>query len=179
MVQQQSRTPFTPTEFEPDVHKRADEWRDKKTVRTYNIEEEYKKQDKFRPVALKGGTKPPVAYRTPGKGEIMGNNLVDRRELPSVHLIQCAYIEPGNRKYLHHHVHAETVWVILEGEGEFYGGPDLDEVHPVKAGDICHALPGQWHGMGNTGSTRLKYLSVEGPQPLGGAFDTTVVCEGE
>jgi quercetin dioxygenase-like cupin family protein len=48
-----------------------------------------------------------------------------------------------------------------------------------RAGDICHALPGQWHGMGNTGTTRLKYISIEGPMPYGGAFDTTVVCEGE
>ena len=109
MVQQARPSMPPPTEFEPDDHKRADEWRDKKTVRTYNIAAEYEKQDKFRPVALKGGIKPPVAFRTPGKGEIMGNNLVDRREVPSVHLIQCAYIEPGNRKYLHHHVHAETI----------------------------------------------------------------------
>ena len=93
----------------------------------------------------------------------MGNNLVDRRAVDSCHLVQCAYIEPGNRKYLHHHVNAETIWVILDGEG----------------GDICHSLPVQWHGMGNTGTTRLRYLSIEGPMPYGGAFDTTVVCEGE
>jgi len=165
------------TVFELGDEERADKVREMKTTRVYHIAEEYEKKEKFREVALKGGEKPPVAYRTPGRGAIMGNNLVDRREVPSVHLIQCAYIEPGDRKYLHHHVHAETIWIIQEGEGEFYGGPNLDEVHPVKAGDICHALPGQWHGMGNTGSTRLKYVSVEGPMPIGGAFDTTIVCE--
>jgi hypothetical protein len=25
---------------------------------------------------------------------------------------------------------------------------------------------------------RLKYISIEGPMPYGGAFDTTDVCEG-
>jgi mannose-6-phosphate isomerase-like protein (cupin superfamily) len=170
MVQQTERT----------QHERAERNRGLKIKRVYHIDEEYTDESliKFREVALKGGVKPPVAYRTPGRGAIMGNNLVDRRELDSCHLIQCAYIEPGNRKYLHHHVNAETIWVILEGEGEFYGGPDLDEVHSVKAGDVCHSLPGQWHGMGNTGTTRLRYLSIEGPMPYGGAFDTTVVCEG-
>jgi mannose-6-phosphate isomerase-like protein (cupin superfamily) len=158
---------------------RAERNRGLKIKRVYHTTEEYADQSKFREVALKGGVKPPVAFRTPGRGAIMGNNLVDRHQVDSCHLIQCAYIEPGNRKYLHHHVNAETVWVILDGEGEFYGGPDLDEVHPVKAGDICHALPGQWHGMGNTGTTRLKYISIEGPMPYGGAFDTTIVCEGE
>ena len=162
---------------------RAERNRTLKTKRVYHISEEYAadglESGRFRRVALKGGVKPPVAYRTPGEGAIMGNNLVNRQEVDSCHLIQCAYIEPGNRKYLHHHVNAETIWVVIEGEGEFYGGPDLDEVHAVKAGDICHALPGQWHGMGNTGTTRLKYISIEGPMPYGGAFDTTIVCEGE
>ena len=162
----------------PDIqHERAEKNRGLKTTRVFHIEEEYQKQEQFREVALKGGVKPPVAYRTPGRGAIMGNNLVDRKELESCHLIQCAYIEPGNRKYLHHHVNAETIWIIMAGEGEFYGGPDLDEVHPVKAGDICHALPGQWHGLGNTGTERLKYISIEGPQPYGGAFDETCVLE--
>ena len=78
---------------------------------------------------------------------------------------------------LHWHENAETVWLIVEGEGEFYGGPNDEDVYPVKAGDIAHALPGQWHGMGNTGKVRLKYLSIEGPQPVGGAFDKTTVAE--
>jgi hypothetical protein len=31
--------------------------------------------------------------------------------------------------------------------------------------------------MGNTGKVALKYLSIEGPQPLGGKFDKTTVAE--
>jgi len=50
-------------------------------------------------------------------------------------------------------------------------------VVPVRPGVICHGYPWEWHGMGNTGTSRLKYVSVEGPMPLGGAFDTTIVCE--
>jgi mannose-6-phosphate isomerase-like protein (cupin superfamily) len=162
---------------ETDAAKRGEKNRTLRTKRVWNIKEEFAKQEQFREIAMKGGTKPAVAYRTPGKGAIMGNTFIKRGEVPSVLHVQCAYIEPGNRKYLHYHENAETVWVILEGEGEFYGGPNNEDVYPVKAGDVAHALPGQWHGMGNTGSVPLKYFSVEGPQPLGGAFDRTVVAE--
>ena len=163
--------------FEKDAVKRSDTNRSVKQRRVWNIQEEFAKKDQFREIAMTGGTKPPVAFRTPGKGAIMGNTFVKRADVPSVMHIQCAYIEPGNRKYLHYHENAETIWVILEGEGEFYGGPNEEDVYPVKAGDVAHALPGQWHGMGNTGKVPLKYFSVEGPQPVGGAFDKTVVAE--
>ncbi len=102
---------------------------------------------------------PPTALRTSGKALIHGNNLWTEGE--GANLVQLAEIAPGNRKYSHRHHHAETVWAILEGEGEFY--PDLETFIPVKAGMLCHSYPWQWHGMGNTGTTPLRYLSVEGP----------------
>lgn len=128
-------------------------------TRVFNLDEEFARTDDFKRVAIRGGKKPPVATRTPGQGQIFGITLVDRTKHETAHLIQVAYIEPGDRKYLHHHTKAETIWVILEGEGEFYGGPSMDDVYPVKAGDVCHSLPGQWHGMGNTGTTRLRYFT--------------------
>jgi mannose-6-phosphate isomerase-like protein (cupin superfamily) len=76
-------------------------------------------------------------------------------------MVQLGEVAPGDRKYLHRHHDAETVWLILEGEGEFY--PDHDTVIPVEAGLICHAYPGEWHGLGNTGDVPLRYLSFEGP----------------
>ena len=156
---------------------RAESNRSFKQKRVWSIAEEFARTEAFREIAMTGGTKPAVANRTPGKGAIMGNTFIKRAEVPSVLHVQCAYIEPGNRKYLHWHENAETVWVIIEGDGEFYGGPNEEDVYPVKAGDIAHALPGQWHGMGNTGKVPLKYLSIEGPQPVGWAFDKTTVAE--
>ena len=143
--------------------------------RVFHAAEEYTKRDKFRVVQMTGGEHPPVADRTPGAGMILGNWLVQRPETATKHLIQLAEVGVGNRKYLHRHLNAETVWFIIEGEGEFYGGPD--EVYAVKAGDVCHSLPGEWHGMGNTGTVPLRYLSVEGPQPEAGARSETEVME--
>ena len=160
--------------------RRAEKNRGVRQQRVFNLDEEYKGAEDFEHVAFRGGTvKPPVALRTPGRGVIRGKTLVDRSVYDGCHLIQAAYIEPGDRKYLHHHLQVETIWVILEGEGEFYGGPELEDIYPIKAGDVAHALPGQWHGMGNLGTTRLRYLSIEGPMPYGGAFDMSCVAEPE
>ena len=164
-------------EKETEVAKRGEKNRALKSKRVWNVAELFAQKGAFVEIAKTGGTKPPVANRTPGKGAIMGNTFIKRSEVPSIMHVQAAYIEVGNRKYLHYHDGAETVWLILEGEGEFYGGPNNEDVYPVKAGDIAHALPGQWHGMGNTGKVPLKYFSVEGPQPVGGSFDKTTVAE--
>ena len=40
---------------------------------------------------------------------------------------------------------------------------DLDTAVPVRAGMMCHAFPGEWHGLLNTGDVPLRYLSIEGP----------------
>jgi mannose-6-phosphate isomerase-like protein (cupin superfamily) len=105
-----------------------------------------------------GVATPSVVSRTPGAPVFRGCDLW----ADGLHLVQLAEVAPGDRKYLHRHRHlVETVWVILEGEGEFY--PDLDAVIPVKAGMICHSFPSEWHGLGNTGDVPLRYLAFEGP----------------
>ena len=75
------------------------------------------------------------------------------------HMIQFAMLHPGAKKV---HTHPwETVFVVLEGEGETY--LTEDKTQPIKAGDIVHALPGEDHGFLNTGKQPLRYLTVEGP----------------
>lgn len=80
------------------------------------------------------------------------------------HLIEIVNVDPGFKKFHHWHENAETVMYVIEGEGEFF--LDKNNSVPVKAGDITHALPGEIHGMRNTGNTPLRYLVVEGPLPL-------------
>jgi mannose-6-phosphate isomerase-like protein (cupin superfamily) len=102
---------------------------------------------------------PSVVTRTSGEARFRGTNLWYGGA--GFHLVQLAEVAPRDRKYLHRHRDAETVWVILDGVGEFYS--DFDTVEPVESGVICHAYPGEWHGLGNTGEKPLRYLSVEGP----------------
>jgi len=82
----------------------------------------------------------------------------------SKHLIEIVQIAPRQRKYRHRHNNAENVLVFLEGVGEYY--PTMESAVPVKAGDMAHALPGEVHGVGNTGDVPLYYLVVEGPMPM-------------
>ena len=66
-------------------------------------------------------------------------------------------LKPG--QHIHAHVHAgDHVWVILEGEALFLseGQPGL----PVKAGSIVVAAAGISHGIDNTGTTGLVFISV-------------------
>ncbi|MBW2450944.1 MAG: cupin domain-containing protein [Deltaproteobacteria bacterium] len=57
------------------------------------------------------------------------------------------------------HVHAgDHVWVVLEGEGRFLSEAS-DGIH-VKAGSILSAPAGLSHGIENTGSLGLVFISV-------------------
>jgi mannose-6-phosphate isomerase-like protein (cupin superfamily) len=132
--------------------------------RVYRISDAYKSSDEWFEVESKGRTDsslpiPAVVARTSGRPRFRGFNLW--WEGAGFHMVQVGEVAPGDRKYLHRHHDAETVWVILEGEGEFY--PDHDTAISVSSGMVCHAYPGEWHGLGNTGDVPLRYLSVEGP----------------
>jgi len=64
---------------------------------------------------------------------------------------------PG--QHIHPHVHAgDHVWMILEGTGEFL----QDGLEPVaiKPGMVLLAPAGDSHGVNNTGSDGLVFVSV-------------------
>lgn len=66
-------------------------------------------------------------------------------------------LKPG--QHIHPHVHAgDHVWVVLEGEGAFLSAGEA--IRPVKAGSIVVAAAGISHGIDNTGSTGLVFVSV-------------------
>lgn len=89
----------------------------------------------------------------------------------SKHMVNIVNVEPNMGKYKHFHDNAETVIIILEGEGEFL----LDDVNtaPIKPGTLIHSYPGEVHGTRNTGNVALRYLVVEGPLPVDMQRDMT------
>lgn len=73
---------------------------------------------------------------------------------------------PGASAGPNSHVHptADTVHIILEGEGEYVIAPDTWV--PVKPGDIILSRGGEVHGGRGTNPDRpLRYLVIEGPAP--------------
>ncbi len=63
---------------------------------------------------------------------------------------------PG--QHIHPHVHAgDHTWVVLEGDGNFLSGEDKIAVAP---GTVLVAEAGDSHGIENTGSLGLVFVSV-------------------
>lgn len=66
-------------------------------------------------------------------------------------------IKPG--QHIHPHVHAgDHVWVVLEGKGLFLS--EGQENLPIKPGTILSAPAGISHGIENTGSEGLVFVSI-------------------
>ena len=65
-------------------------------------------------------------------------------------------LQPG--QHIHPHVHAgDHIWIVLEGEGRLLGV----EGEPELAPGITATLPsGEPHGVTNTGSVGLVFLSI-------------------
>ncbi|MBI3302441.1 MAG: cupin domain-containing protein [Deltaproteobacteria bacterium] len=74
-------------------------------------------------------------------------------------------VEPGQEVPQPIHPSSDDMWIILEGEGEYYVGEDKTE--HVQAGMVACAPAGTVHGLKNTGNRKLVYVSVSAPQPLG------------
>jgi len=102
---------------------------------------------------------PPIVGRAGGIAEALGKAHFGSGR--GCHSIVTIEIAPGNREVLHRHWHIESVWVVLEGQGEFY--PDEDTAVPFKAPAILHSFQQEWHGIANTGTEPLRYISIEGP----------------
>lgn len=82
-------------------------------------------------------------------------------EQAALHDIQLAVLEPKAQR-VHSHEGAETIFVILEGEGEYFYFREQGVTQQVKAGDVVHALPAEVNGLRNTGTGPLRYLVVVG-----------------
>lgn len=75
--------------------------------------------------------------------------------------------EPGQVSELHIHPENAHCVYILEGSGEVLR-KDAPPV-PIKAGQFWIVPRNTWHGLRNTGNTRLSYLGVNaGAEPPGG-----------
>ena len=71
-----------------------------------------------------------------------------------------ARLPPGASTTPHHHVRAEEVYYVLEGEGLMRIG---EESRHVGAGDAIAIPPGMVHQIGNTGGCVLRFLCCCSP----------------
>ena len=75
-------------------------------------------------------------------------------------------LEPEQENSVHVHPSYAQTLIVLEGSGVVLKGDNVKSV-PIKAGQCLVAPRGVPHGIRNTGTQRLSYLSVRNNTPEG------------
>jgi len=76
------------------------------------------------------------------------------------------HIKPGQRIAAHVHPHGQDTWTILSGSGE-YQLEASGASRSIAAGDVVVAHTGEVHGVVNSGSEPLLFISVVSPLEAG------------
>jgi quercetin dioxygenase-like cupin family protein len=76
------------------------------------------------------------------------------------------HVKPGQRIAPHTHPDGQDTWMILSGQGEYYPGSGVTTLR-IGKGDIVIAHRGEVHGVLNTGTEPLIFLSVVSPTMAG------------
>ena len=72
------------------------------------------------------------------------------------------HVSPGQRISAHLHPDGQDTWIIQSGTGE-YRLDKAGTTKSIKAGDIVVAHQGETHGVLNTGTEPLIFVSVVSP----------------
>ncbi|WP_207696350.1 hypothetical protein DOK67_0002926 [Enterococcus sp. DIV0212c] len=73
-------------------------------------------------------------------------------------------LKPGQSVFNHSHTTSDDLWVVTKGTGTFFPG-NGEEVR-ISKGDMIVSLPGEQHGMKNTGKEDFVFIGLAGPQPM-------------
>jgi quercetin dioxygenase-like cupin family protein len=87
--------------------------------------------------------------------------VIFKSEIHEIHLWR---VTPGDWIYPHTHPKNDDIWYIIQGKGEYY--LNSNETRTVRPGDIAVAVPGDVHGIFNSGSEDMIVYSVLSPLPI-------------
>ena len=76
------------------------------------------------------------------------------------------FLQPGQSIAPHVHPHGQDTWTILTGMGE-YTIDAAGTTQAIEAGDVVVATVGLVHGLQNTGSEPLSFISIVAPAEAG------------
>jgi quercetin dioxygenase-like cupin family protein len=87
--------------------------------------------------------------------------------LQSEHAVVVAWLVlPGQSIRAHLHPSGQDSWTVLAGEGEYFLD-DQGATTRLRAGDLAVARAGEVHGVRNTGTVPLEFVSVVSPADAG------------
>ena len=81
-----------------------------------------------------------------------------------IHEIHLWRVAPGEWIYPHIHPYNDDIWYFIQGTGEYYMSPK--EIKKFEPGDIAVAVPGEVHGVFNSGAEDIIVYSVLSPLPV-------------
>ena len=87
------------------------------------------------------------------------------RESPHATIVAWT-VAPGQRIALHTHPQGQDTWTVLSGEGD-YQTDDAGGFESIRAGHVVVATAGQVHGVLNSGTLPLVFVSVVCPLDAG------------
>lgn len=70
-------------------------------------------------------------------------------------------VQPGAKNPPHRHATSEQIWVALRGMGQLL--LERGETLIFAEGDVVRFEDGELHGVENTGTSELEYISVTSP----------------
>ncbi|MHB1531793.1 cupin domain-containing protein [Acidithiobacillus sp.] len=76
------------------------------------------------------------------------------------------YVMPGQQVRPHIHPSGQDTWVVLSGEGQYVLDADGTTM-PIASGHVVVAHTGQVHGVLNSGSEPLQFVSIVAPADAG------------
>jgi len=74
------------------------------------------------------------------------------------------YVPPGQEVPAHYHPETDDIWIVLQGQGEYYLGGG--KTYPLKPGIVAAAAKGDVHGVKSTGTEPLVFAAVSAPMPV-------------
>lgn len=93
-------------------------------------------------------------------------------------VIVAWHVQPGQRIAAHIHPSGQDTWTILAGQGDY----QLDAsgaTRPIHAGEVVLAHTGCVHGVYNSGTEPLLFVSVVSPAGAGYELVTATPSAGE
>lgn len=101
----------------------------------------------------------PIKSIEPGRGEqIKFVNPELGTEKVDVHLNRL--VPGGPRGKLHHHTHADNVYIVKRGEGTL---TIEGEVHVIKENDVVYIPAGAKHALSNLGNEIFEIFEIYAP----------------
>lgn len=103
-----------------------------------------------------------VEFLQPADGEPIRSVITESADAAVV----AWYVKPGQRISAHVHPQGQDTWTILSGRGEYQLAADGNS-RPLVSGDVVVAHRGEVHGVFNSGSEPLVFVSVVSPADSG------------